>query len=244
MAVIDRHRVARLMELSAAERTLKGLERMLREEDVAQLVRAAYDDASEKARADFMARVNQSPATAWPWSAVQMMTTRGGGGGGGLIGAPAPALTMPPPALILLLGQVDSPEADPANRIPDRDTLEGAAWAPLYKALDSWDTTTIKKWSHSVGWVIPGTQPSKAEAVDPPASSQGNGTTNGVTPTNGGAAPPATQADLLWTPQRVALVAGATVVVTGVAVYAAVSLSRARELNRLSERLRAQETAP
>ncbi len=31
MAVIDRHRVARLIELSAAERTLKGPERLLRE---------------------------------------------------------------------------------------------------------------------------------------------------------------------------------------------------------------------
>jgi hypothetical protein len=45
---------------------------MLREEDVALLVKAAYDDASEAARAAFMARVQPMPVTAWPWSAVQV----------------------------------------------------------------------------------------------------------------------------------------------------------------------------
>jgi hypothetical protein len=39
--------VAKLVELSALERTLQGPERLLREEDVALLVKAAYDDATE-----------------------------------------------------------------------------------------------------------------------------------------------------------------------------------------------------
>jgi hypothetical protein len=55
--LLDRHRVAQLVELSALERTAQGPERLLREEDVALLVQAAYDDATEAARAEFMARV-------------------------------------------------------------------------------------------------------------------------------------------------------------------------------------------
>ncbi|MFZ6181214.1 hypothetical protein [Nannocystis pusilla] len=257
MAFIDRHRVARLMDLSAAERTLKGPERLLREEDVAQLVRAAYDEASEKARADFMARVQQAPTADWPWSAVRTTTSRGGVSAG-FVGLSRPVVT--PPALTLLLGQVSSPDADPANRLPDRNTPEGAAWEPLYRALESWDITTIKKWWHPVGWVIPGMQlkpePAGNSNVAPgngnvaPGNGNvapGNGNVapgNGnVAPSNGGGVPtqPDPQTPSVWTTERVLLATGATLVITGIAVYSAVSLSRARELDRLSERLRAQE---
>ena len=55
--LLDRHRVTKLVELSAWERSLQGPERTLREEDVALLIKAAYDDATEQARAEFMARV-------------------------------------------------------------------------------------------------------------------------------------------------------------------------------------------
>src|SRR5690606_13913155 len=94
MAVIDRHRVASLVELSAAERTLKGPERQLREEDVKLLIKAAYDDATDAARAGFMSRVQAMPTSAWPWSAVQVMTPRSGGGGKlGTVGVtPKPAM--------------------------------------------------------------------------------------------------------------------------------------------------------
>jgi hypothetical protein len=75
--LLDRHRVAKLVELSALERTLQGPERLLREEDVALLVKAAYDDATEAARAEFMARIKTYPETAWPWSTMQSMAPRG-----------------------------------------------------------------------------------------------------------------------------------------------------------------------
>lgn len=238
MAAIHLHRVARLMELSAAERTLKGPERLLREEDVAQLLRAAYDDASEKARAEFMARVNHLPAAAWPWSAVQASSPRGGGG---ILGLPVPTLTMPPAALILLMGQVDSPELDPVHRVPDRNTPEGTAWEPLYRALETWDTTTIKKWWHPVGWVVPGTPVPTPKDLDPGAGS-GAPEGNDMAPAGSDApAQPAPGTATAWTTPRVVLVAGVTVVATSIAVYSVVNLRRARELNRLSERLRAQE---
>jgi phage tail tape-measure protein len=54
----------------------------LREEDVALLVKAAYDDASDAARAAFMARVQPMPTTAWPWSAVQ---AKGAGNGSAVV---------------------------------------------------------------------------------------------------------------------------------------------------------------
>jgi hypothetical protein len=68
--LLDRHRVARLVELSALERVAQGAERLRGEEDVAYLIQAAYSDATEGARADFMARV-KLPTGEWPWSAVR-----------------------------------------------------------------------------------------------------------------------------------------------------------------------------
>ncbi len=142
---INRHRIAKLAELSALERTLQGPERLLQETNVALLVKAAYDDAKEPARAEFMARVKTMPESAWPWSTVQSMAPRGGGGGGGIGGgakvtfSPNPTLYAPA-ALILIRGQADSADADPGDQLPTRGTPEAAPWEPLYKALDTWDT--------------------------------------------------------------------------------------------------------
>ena len=61
--LLDRHRVAQLIELSALERTVKGPERQLRAGDVEVLVKAAYDDAVDSARAEFMARVQKMPSS-------------------------------------------------------------------------------------------------------------------------------------------------------------------------------------
>ncbi|MBL9105133.1 MAG: hypothetical protein JNL82_29575 [Myxococcales bacterium] len=148
--------MARLIELADLERRVTGPERLLREEDVSLFIKAAYDDASDLARAEFLARVKPAPTSAWPWSAVQAATPRGGGGGrggsGGIVFSPAPG-ALPPAALILLRGQVDAIDADPGNRIPDRGGPEGAAWEPLYKALDLWDTATIKRWIAPQGWM-------------------------------------------------------------------------------------------
>ena len=159
MAVLDRNRVSQLIELSAAERTAKGPERLVRENDVQQLLKAAWDDANQKARDGFLARIDKQMNN-WPWSAVQVISVRGGGGGGGgQIVLPKPAIQTTPPLLTLLMGQVDLPDVDPGNRIPDRKSPEGAAWEGLYRALDTWNIDTIKKWWSPTGWVRVGQGP-------------------------------------------------------------------------------------
>ena len=247
---LNRDRFARMIELSAAEPTLTGPARLLREDEVAQLVRVAYDDASDNARARFVSLIERAPESAWPWSAVQASGTRSAVGIGRVLGVPRPVVNMPPPTTILLLGQVDSPEIDPGDRVPARGTPEAALWEPLYKAIDTWDTATIKKWLHPLGWSMPGTSGPPAEA--PPDAGQtthaspSGGAPAGGQPGNSGLVPPAPSGAAVptespWTTERVVMVAGAAAIVTSVAVYSAVSLARSGELSRLSERLRAQE---
>ena len=235
--LLDRHRVAKLVELSALERTLQGPERLLREEDVALLVKAAYDDATEAARAEFMARIKSYPETAWPWSTMQSMAPRSGGGGGVGPGAkvgfaPRPELYAPA-ALILIRGQAESADADPGNRLPDSAAPEGPAWQPLQKALDAWDTKTILGWIGPQGWMNP--------TAGQVSKDTGNGTPPGdVKPTNGGdlpvPQPPAST--LTWKHPAVLAAGGAVVVVGAVAVYNA---SQHRDRRRLEDALEAQE---
>jgi hypothetical protein len=249
--LLNRHRVARLIELSALERTAQGPERLLREEDVALLVKAAYDDATEAARAEFMARIKTQPTSAWPWSTVQSMVPRGGGGGGGgkVIPTPAPGAIYPA-ALVLIRGQMDSPDADPGDRLPERGSAEAAAWEPLFKALDVWDTQTIMKWVGPQGWMSPtGTTPGQVP------KDTGNGGTNGssgggTSPGNGGAAPgnggqlpapaPAEPA-ITWKHPAVIAAGAAVVVAAGAAIYSA---GQSRSRRRLEEALSQQEEQP
>jgi len=175
--------VTRLIELADLERRVTGPERLLREEDVSLFVKAAYDDASDAARAEFLARVKPAPTSAWPWSAVQAATPRGRGGTGGIVFSPAPG-ALAPAALILVRGQVDTIDADPGNRIPDRGAPEGAAWEPLYKALDLWDTTTIKKWIAPQGWMT--TSGTMAGQASGGVNTGGGQTGNGGVNTGGG----------------------------------------------------------
>jgi hypothetical protein len=230
MMLLDRHRIARLIELAELERRVTGPERLLREEDVAVFIKAAYDDASDAARAEFLARVKPAPTSAWPWSAVQAATPRGGGRGGatgGIVFSPAPG-ALAPPALVLLRGQVDAIDADPGNRIPDRGGPEGAAWEPLYKALDLWDTVAIKKWIGPQGWMTTsGTMAGQTQGgVAPPngGAMPGNGTPgNGGVNTGGGqpgSPQPPPPPPFSWRHPAV-LVAGATTLTTiGVTLYA------------------------
>ncbi len=196
--LLNRHRIAKLIELADLERRLAGPERMLREEDVALLIKAAYDDASDAARAAFMARVQPMPVTAWPWSAVQVKVGRGGGGvvaagGGGkaIVGfSPTPAAVIPP-ALMLIRGEAESADAEPGNRLPDRGTPEAVVWEPLHRALDSWDTQTIARWIGPQGWISPG-------GAGQPAQNTEDGATNGqpagaMGGSPGGGMPPAPQ---------------------------------------------------
>jgi hypothetical protein len=134
--LLDRHRVVRLIELADLERRLTGTERILREEEVALFIKAAYDDASDAARAAFVASAREM-ASAWPWSAVQASGTK------------------PPAALVLLRGQAESADIDPGNRIPDRGRPEAASWGPLHAALDAWDTATLRRWITPRGWLVP-----------------------------------------------------------------------------------------
>ncbi len=222
--LLNRHRIAKLIELAELERHLAGPERQLREEDVAILIKAAYDDASEAARAAFMARVQPMPVTAWPWSAVQVKFVRGGGGGGAaghaILGfSPTPAAVIPP-ALLLIRGEAESADVEPGNRLPDRGTPEAAIWEPLYQALDSWNTQTIARWIGPQGWV----SPSGAVAGQPTQSSEA-GAMNGQ-PAPGGSpvgdnapAPQPPSASFSWRSPAV-IAAGATVASTlGVALF-------------------------
>ncbi len=251
MAVLDRHRVARLVELSALEYTAKGAERLLHEETVAFLVKGAYDDATEPARAEFMARVKTMPETAWPWSTVQSMAPRGGGGGGGgsynVNLAPKPG-AIAPAALILIRGQADSADVDPGNRLPDRGTAEAAVWEPLYKALDNWDTKTILARVGPQGWVSGGGanagQP-KDTGNGAPSGGVGTGT-NGDKGGNGGgggtgdlpAPVPPTETALTWKHPAVIVTGAAVVFTAGVVIY---NVSQNRSRQRLEAALSEQE---
>ena len=243
---INRHRIAKLAELSALERTIQGPERLLREEDVALLVKAAYDDATEPARAEFMTRVKTMPESAWPWSTVQSMAPRGGGGGGGIGGgakvtfSPNPTLYAPA-ALILIRGQAESADVDPGNRVPDRGTAEGATWEPLYKALDTWDTKVILAWVGPQGWMNPATTqvPKDTGNGATDGAPQGGG---GVKPANGGdlpvPQPPASSPALTWKHPAVLATGAVVVVVTaGVVIH---NVSQSRDRRRLEEALEAQ----
>jgi len=233
--LLDRHRVAKLVELSALERTLQGPERLLREEDVALLVKAAYDDATEAARAEFMARIKSYPETTWPWSTMQSMAPRGGGGGVGpgvkVVLSAKPELYAPA-ALILIRGQAESADADPGNRLPDRAAPEGAPWIPLHHALDTWDTKAILAWVGPQGWMNP--------AAGQVPKDTGNGTT--PQPNKGGELPvpqpPASGSAVTWKHPAVLAAGGVVVVVGAVALYNA---SQQRDRRRLEEALEAQE---
>jgi len=176
--LLNRHRIAKLIELTDLERRLTGPERMLREEDVALLVKAAYDDATDAARAAFMARVQSMPVTTWPWSAVQVKAARSGvvaGPGGrvtmGLSSTPVPVI---PPALLLIRGEAESTDAEPGDRLPERGAPEAAVWEPLHQALDRWDTQTIARWIGPQGWISPG-----GAAAGQPAQNTDDGATSG-----------------------------------------------------------------
>ena len=184
--LLNRHRLLRLIELAELERRVTGPERMLREEDVALLVKAAYDDATDLARAEFMARVKPMPTSAWPWSAVQATTphsgnARGGGGGANVVWSPAPG-ALAPAALVLLRGQANGADADPGDRVPERGQPEAAAWEPLHKALDLWDTATLKNWIGPQGWVAGGTATS---GVSPSTGGAGGQPSGGGQPSSG-----------------------------------------------------------
>lgn len=246
MAIIDRHRVARLVELSAVERTLKGPERLLREEDVKLLIKAAYDDATDAARADFMARVQKMPTSAWPWSSVQATAPRGGGSLGSVVAVPKPVSPTTPALLVLIRGQADSADDDPGNRIPDRGTPDAAEWEPLHKALDAWDTQAITRSIGPQGWIsmlgttsgqVPKDTGSGATS-GAPAGDLSPGVPAGSVPAP---QPPGAPAAMTWQHPAVIAAGTAVVVAAGVVVY---SLGQNRSRRELEDILAQQEEQP
>jgi len=194
--LLDRHRIAKLIDLADLERRVTGTERLLREEDVALLVKAAYDDASEAARAAFMARVQLMPTSAWPWSAVQVKAVRAASatpGNRGTIGVftPNPAAVIPP-ALLLIRGEAESADVEPGNRLPNRGSPEAAPWEPLHRALDAWDTQALRKWIGPQGWISPGggTNGQTGGGLDLPGGGRTPPGENGTPPINPVPRPP------------------------------------------------------
>lgn len=217
--LLNRHRIAKLIELTDLERRLTGPERMLREEDVALLVKAAYDDATDAARAAFMARVQSMPVTAWPWSAVQVQTARSGvvAGPGGRVtmGLSTRPEAVVPPALLLIRGEAETADAEPGDRLPERGTPEAALWEPLHRALDTWDTTAITPWIGPQGWISPGGAAAQ-HTEDGATSGQPAGAT-GNSP-GGGSTPPASPATSTFSWRNPAVIAVGTTVASTVGV--------------------------
>ncbi len=233
--LLDRNRVAKLVELTAWERSLRGPERMIREEDVALLIKAAYADATEESRAAFMAKVSKYPTSAWPWSSVQavpMTPARGGGGTMDIAANPVPVVPSTPALLILIRGQAESADADPGNRLPSRGAVEAAEWEPLHKALDAWDTAALLRWVGPQGWISPAGATAGAPKQDTPSAD----------PTGGSSGLPAPQSSPpvpLWQQPGVIAAGAVAVVATGVTIYA---LTRPSDKDRLeAELLRRQQ---
>ena len=230
--LLDRHRIAKLIELADLERRLTGAERQQREEDVALLIKAAYDDASDAARAAFMARVQPMPVAAWPWSAVQVNAARSRGGvaaggvaagnvasavgGRAIAGLSATPAAVIPPLLLLIRGEAESADVEPGNRLPDRGTPEATTWEPLHRALDRWDTLAITGWIGPQGWVNP-----SGAVTGPPTQNADAGATSGSSADATGSPPdPSSPAPSFSWRSPTVVAAGATVASTlGVVLF-------------------------
>ena len=232
--LLDTNRVTQLVELSALERVAQGAERLGREETLAHFIHAAYGDATEAARADFMARVGKMPTNEWPWTAVRALPPRAAASIGSVAIAPRPSPS--PAALVLLRGQAESADVDPGHRLPDRGTPEGASWEPLYRALDAWDTQTILRWIGPQGWVsATGMAAGKETGIGATSGAPGG-------EVNGGKELPVPQPSgapaIPWTHPAM-LAAGAVVVVAaGVVIY---TFAQDRGRRRLEDVLSSQE---
>jgi hypothetical protein len=148
--LIDRHLVAALIGLSQVARTSEA-ERDAHQEALETLLVRLYTGASPAARQAFRSRMDPIPQSEKPWAAVVRPEPSKWIG----LGPPVPAVVS------LVLGQVDDDpdSAEDGNRLPDRDSKEGAAWGPLYAALDRWDTATILRHVGPGGWALPPLRP-------------------------------------------------------------------------------------
>ena len=140
--LIDRHRVAAVLALSKVPEA----ERAAHQDALEALLVHLYTHATPAAREAFLKRMDPLPKASKPWAALTRPSPAQWIG----LGPPVPAV------LTLLLGQQDDDpdSAEDGNRLPDRDSQEGAPWAPLYAALDRWDTAVIQRHIGPVGWQV------------------------------------------------------------------------------------------
>ena len=176
--LVDRHRIAAVIELSRVPEA----ERAAHQDALETLLVYLYQNATPATRAAFLQRMDPLPASAKPWGALARPNPAQWVG----LGPPVPAV------LVLLLGQQDDDpdSAEDGNRLPDRDSKAGAPWAPLYAALDRWDTATILQHVGPTGWQLPPVRPVAldtgyaAELAPAPVVLAPNRPGTGTTPTD------------------------------------------------------------
>lgn len=161
--LIDRHRVAALLDLSRIAGSSEA-ERVASQPALETLLVALYAAATPTARERFTQRIERLPASEKPWGALRRNPS-----GQLALGPPIP------PVVHLVLGQRDDdPDAaEDGNRLPDRDMKAGQPWLPLYAAFDRWDTPVIAAHIGPMGWQLPLTRPTPLDeglaAEFPPA---------------------------------------------------------------------------
>lgn len=199
----DRHRTAAVIALSRVPEA----ERAAHQDALQTLLVHLYQGATPAAREAFRKRMDPLPQSQKPWGALERPSPAQWVG----LGPPVPAV------LILLIGQQDDDpdSAEDGNRLPDRDSKEGAPWVPLYAALDRWDTDAILQHIGPAGWQAPTPRPvpldegfgvelvpvipvftsaSTAPSTSPASDGNGhtpngNGAGTGATPSGNGPAP-------------------------------------------------------
>jgi hypothetical protein len=139
MLLLDRHRVAILLELSRLGAASEAA-RVANSDALGMVLLGLYNGATTSARKAFRDRMDPLPQTQKPWAAV------------------TPTPTNATPAVVhLLLGQRDDdPDAAAdGNRLPVRGSAAAAPWEPLYAAIDRWDMDAIARFIGPLGWRVP-----------------------------------------------------------------------------------------
>lgn len=227
--LIDRHLVAELIDLSGIAGG-SAADRQAHQDALETLLVRLYTGSTPAARQAFRTRLDPIPQDQKPWAAVLRPDPTQWIG----LGPPVPAV------LFLVLGQVDDdPDAaEDGNRLPDRDSMQGAPWAQLYAALDRWDTTAIQRHIGPTGWTalierpVPLDQGAAVErmparvVLSPPPMSPVMDPNPGPapTPTSDTRAPAPMEAPAFW--QNPVVIAG-TVATVAVGSALAFSLARA-----------------
>lgn len=141
--LVPRHRLLTVIELA---RIAAGSEaaRAATREPLETALLGLYLASTATARDEFRKRMDPVPQTAKPWAAVEL----------------GPALgfaTTPPAVTVLVTGQLDDdPDAaEDGNRLPEPHSAAGAPWAPLFAALERWDTPVILAHIGPLGWQLP-----------------------------------------------------------------------------------------